>query len=249
MEQQINVLIVEDTPEQSDLVIKVLTENQYHIVGVACSHQEALNLFLANKVDILIIDVFLNGNPDGIVFAETLNALPGAVKPFVFLTSSVDRSIFERAKLTKPFSFLLKPFNPLEVIYALEMAIEKFYAQEEVFDSEEGDTVIGNDYFFIKKKDVLKKVAVSDIVHIEVEERYCSIYSINDRFVVQISMAKIMDLLNPNIFIRTHRYFIVNLNFIEEIHTSYNFLLMTNTKHVPVGERYRDVYKQFRFIR
>ena len=51
----------------------------------------------------------------------------------------------------------MKPFNPLEVIYALEMAIEKFYGQEEVFESDEEDTVIGTEYFFIKKKNVLKK--------------------------------------------------------------------------------------------
>jgi DNA-binding LytR/AlgR family response regulator len=249
MEQQINVLIVEDTPEQSDLLTKVLVDNQYHVVGVANSHQKALEMFLANKVDILVIDIFLNGNPDGILFAETINALPGASRPFVFLTSSTDRSIFERAKLTRPFSFLLKPFNTLEVLYALEMAIEKFYGQEEVFDSEEEDTVIGTEYFFIKKKDVLKKVAVSDIVHVEVEERYCSIYSVDDRFVVQISMNKMLELLDATIFFRTHRNFIVNVNSIEEIQTSDNLLQMSNGKLIPIGEKYRDVLKQFRFIR
>lgn len=249
MEQQINVLIVEDTPEQSDAVIKVLTEHQYNIVGVGRSHQEALNLFLANKVDILIIDIYLNGNPDGILFAETINALPNAARPFVFLTSSTDRSIFERAKLTKPFSFLLKPFNPLEVIYALEMAIEKFYNQEEVFDSDEEDTVVGSDYFFIKKKYALKKVAIAAIDHIEVEERYCSIYSQQEKFVVQISLSKIMELLDPQVFVRTHRNYLVNVNSIEEIQTADNILLLSNGKLVPIGERYRDVLKQFKFIR
>jgi DNA-binding NarL/FixJ family response regulator len=62
-------------------------------------------LFYANKVDVVIIDIFLNGSPDGIAFAETINVVPNASKPFVFLTSSNDRQIFERAKLTRPFSF------------------------------------------------------------------------------------------------------------------------------------------------
>lgn len=249
MEQQINVLIVEDTPEQSDALVKVFEANQYHIVGVGRTHQEALNLFLANKVDVLIIDIFLGPNPDGILFAETINALPNASRPFVFLTSSTDRGIFDRAKLTKPFSFLLKPFNSLEVLYALEMAIEKFYDQEEVFDGDEEDTVVGTDYFFIKKKDVLKKVAISDIVHIEVEERYCSIFSHSEKFVVQISLAKIMDLLDPQRFMRTHRNFLVNVNCIEEIQTADNLLRMSNGNLVPVSEKYRDVLKNFRFIR
>jgi len=249
MEQKINVLIVEDTPAESDALLAILNEQQFNVVGVARTHQEAVNLFFSKKVDLLILDIYLNGNPDGIAFAETMNAVPSSAKPFVFLTSSTDRSIFDRAKLTKPFSFLMKPFNPLEVIYALEMAIEKFYGQEEVFESDEEDTVIGTEYFFIKKKNVLKKVAVSDIVYIEVEERYCSIYSNTDRFVVQISLAKIMDQLNADIFLRTHRNFIVNRDCIEEIQTSDNLLLMNNGKLVPISDRYKDVFKQFRFIR
>ena len=80
-----------------------------------------------------------------------------------FLTSSKDRQIFERAKLTKPFSFLLKPFNELEVLYAIEMAIEKFYEQTNVFVSEEQDTVIGNSHLFIKKKNALQKVPQKQI--------------------------------------------------------------------------------------
>lgn len=249
MEQRINILIVEDTPAESDALLAILDEQQFNVVGVARTHQEALSLFFSNKVDLLVLDVFLNGNPDGIAFAETMNAMPDGAKPFVFLTSSTDRTIFDRAKLTKPFSFLMKPFNPLEVIYALEMAIEKFYGQEEVFESDEEDTVIGNEYFFIKKKNILKKVAVSDIVNIEVEERYCTIYSISDKFVVQISLAKIMDQLDPEVFIRTHRNCIVNRHCIEEIQNTDNLLLMNNGKLVPVSERYKDVFKHFRFIR
>ena len=122
----INVLIIEDTPEQSDALSKVLLANKYNIVGVARSYTEALKLFYAQTIDIIVIDVFLDGKPDGITFAETINIIPNASKPFVFLTSSQDRQIFERAKLTKPFSFLMKPFNQLEILYALEMAVEKF---------------------------------------------------------------------------------------------------------------------------
>lgn len=129
----INVLIIEDTPEQSDALVKVLEQNHYNIAGVATNFTDALKLFYANTVDVIIIDVFLDGKPDGITFAESINIIPNASKPFVFLTSSQDRQIFERAKLTKPFSFLMKPFNELEILYAIEMAVEKFYDQTNVF--------------------------------------------------------------------------------------------------------------------
>lgn len=247
--ERINVLILEDTKTESDALQRILDEHQFNIIGIAKTHQEALQLFFSGKADVVIIDIFINGVPEGINFAETINAVPQSARPFVFLTSSTDRSIFERAKLTKPFSFLLKPFNPLEVIYALEMAIEKFYGQEDALQSEEEDTVVSSDYFFIKKKDTLKKVAVADIVNIEVEERYCTIHTLSDKFVIQISLAKIMEVLDPVRFCRTHRNHIVNIDCIQEIQPSDHLLLMSNKQLVPVGDRYRDVLQQFRIIR
>jgi two-component system LytT family response regulator len=138
----INVLIIEDLPVDSETLIKVLTENNYTVVGVATTYNEALSMFYKNAIDVVVIDIFLDGKPDGITFAETISIIPNAIKPFVFLTSSKDRQIFERAKLTHPFSFLLKPFNELEILYAIEMAVEKFYAQTNVFLSEDQNTVI-----------------------------------------------------------------------------------------------------------
>ena len=148
----INVLIIEDEPDQSDALCKVLVENKYNIAGVARNYKDALQLIFKSPIDIIIIDVFLDGKPDGITFAETINIIPNALKPFVFLTSSQDRQIFEKAKLTKPFSFLMKPYNELEILYALEMAVEKFYEQPNVFSSEEQNTVVSKEFLFIKKK-------------------------------------------------------------------------------------------------
>ena len=83
--EKINVLIIEDTAEESDVLCAVL-EKDYSIVGVAKTYSEALDMFYKNPVDIVIIDVFLNGNPEGIAFAETINVVPNSLKPFVFLT-------------------------------------------------------------------------------------------------------------------------------------------------------------------
>lgn len=247
--EKIKVLIVEDTVAESDKLIETLTSSQFEVVGIARSHQEALQLFYANKVDIVVIDIFLNGIPEGITFAETLNNVPQSARPFVFLTSSTDRTIFERAKLTKPYSFLLKPFNPLEVLYALEMAIEKFYDQPDIFQGDEEDTVISSEFLFIKKKDALKKVAISDIVNIEVEERYCSIFVGTEKFVIQISLAKITNLLDSSKFYRVHRNHIVNAHEIEEIQPSDGLLVMSNKSMIPFSDHYKEVLNQFKVIK
>ncbi|MFH6992186.1 LytR/AlgR family response regulator transcription factor [Flavobacterium sp. FlaQc-48] len=244
----INVLIIEDTPEQSDALVKVLIENNYTITGVAANFTDALKLFYENTIDVIIIDVFLDGKPDGITFAESINIIPNASKPFVFLTSSQDRQIFERAKLTKPFSFLLKPFNELEILYAIEMAVEKFYVQTNVFMSEEQDTVISDDYLFIKKKNSLKKVAINEILYIEVEERYCNIITEKEKFVIQISLTKISNLLDKNKFVKTHRNTIVNTDKIEEIILADNLIILKGDHKINLSDTYKDFLKKMNIL-
>ena len=244
----INVLIIEDTPEQSDALSKVLLANNYNIVGVARNYTDALTLFYKSTVDIIVIDVFLDGKPDGITFAETINIVPNASKPFVFLTSSQDRQIFERAKLTKPFSFLMKPFNELEIIYALEMAVEKFYEQTNVFMNEDQDTVISNDYMFVKKKNTLKKVSLKDIIYIEVEDRYCNIVTEKEKFVILISLTKISELLDKNKFIRTHRNYIVNSDAIEEIILADNLVILKGNHKINLSDNYKDFIKKIKIL-
>lgn len=246
---KINILIIEDTKTESDELVKVLLENEYNIVGIATNYAEALTLFYQNKVDLVIIDVFLSGQPEGISFAETITITPNAVKPFVFLTSSKDRQIFERAKLTKPFSFLLKPFNEFEVLYAIEMALEKFYEQKNVFVSEDQDTIIGSSFLFIKKKSSLKKVAIADILYIEVEERYCTIITITDKFVVSLSLTKITTLLDTTIFKRTHRNYIVNTNKIIEIILADNLIVLEGNHKITLSEKYKDFIHKFKILK
>lgn len=246
---KINLLIVEDTPSESDALIKVFEANNYNVVGVATNHKDALALFCSSKIDIVIVDIFLNGSPDGIAFAETINVLPNASKPLVFLTSSTDMHIFERAKLTKPFSYLMKPFNELEILFALELAVEKFYGQKDVFLSDEENTVISEEFLFIKKGKSLKKVHVLDIIYIEVEEKYCNIVTEKEKFLILISLTKILELLDENLFSRTHRNYIVNIQKITEIIPTDNLIVLIGGHKVTLSEKYKDILKKVRILR
>jgi two-component system LytT family response regulator len=245
----INVLIIEDNPAESEELKKAL-ETKYKVVGVAKNYAEALNLFHTHKVDVMIIDVFLDGRPDGIRFAEAINALaPNVSKPFVFLTSSQDGEVFKKAKVTRPFGFLLKPFNELEILYAIEIAVEKFYEQHNVFASEDRDTVISKEYLFIKKKDALKKVKIDDIIYIEVEERYCNIITEKEKFVILISLTRILELLDANRFCQTHRNYIANTEKIIEILPADNLIVLEGNHQIALSDKYKSFTKQFQILK
>lgn len=246
---KINVLIVEDTASERDALIPVLETNNYNVLGVAPTFKEALQLYNSTNPDLLIIDIFLNGTPDGINFAEFVDASSNGSKPFVFLTSSTDRQIFEKAKLAKPFSYLLKPFNELELLYAIEMALEKFYNQEDVFSGGDEDTVISEDYLFIKKGKSLKKVSITDIIYVEVEQKYCNVITENEKFVVLMSLKKMLKFLNSSWFYQTHRRFIVNIQKIEEITLSDNLIMLSGGYKADISDNYRDVIKDIKTLK
>lgn len=247
--QSVNVLIIEDHPEESTPLKAALEANNYSVVGVATNFKDALDLYYNSTVDIAIVDIFLNGNPEGIAFAETINATPKASKPFVFLTSSTDRGLFERAKLTQPFSYLMKPFNELEILYALETAVEKFYKQPDVFLGDAEDTIISEDHLFIKKGKALKKVLVSSIIYIEVEEKYCNIITEDEKFVILISLTKILKLLDTSKFCRTHRNFIVNIEKVQQIVPSDNLILLSGNHKATLSDTYKDILKRIRTLK
>ncbi|GGI56731.1 LytR/AlgR family response regulator transcription factor [Winogradskyella haliclonae] len=244
----INVLVVEDTVSESDVLIASLEANNFNVVGLATNFKDAISLYHSTNPDVLIVDIFLNGFPEGINVAEAISVNPDKAKPFVFLTSSSDRQIFERAKLTRPFSYLLKPFNELELFYAIEMALEKFYKQKDVFLSDNEDTVITDNYLFIKKGKALKKVLVEDIIYIEVEDKYCNIITEKEKFVINISLIKVSKLLNPNQFFRTHRRFIVNVEKVEEIILSDNLILLSSGHKADLSDNYREIIKRVKTL-
>jgi len=241
-------MIVEDNADEG-LALKELFEKDYAVAGLARTYEEALALFYKSKPDVVIINVFLDGKPEGISFAETINTVPLSSRPFVFLTHSKDRKIFERARLTNPYSFLIKPCNELEIQYAIEMAVEKFCKLTSVLAAVGRNTAISRDYLFIKKKDTLKKVHVDDMLYLEVEERYCSVFTEKEKFLVQMSLTKMLELLDPNRFCQTHRNYIVNTERITEIIPADNLIVLTGNHKVTLSDKYKSMLNRFSILK
>ncbi len=247
--EHLNVLLVEDNAQEALRIKELLESNGLHIVATVSSYKDAMTAILNEDVDLLILDIFLNGQPEGINIAETIDVMPNKQKPFIFLTSSTDRNIFERAKLTKPFAYIIKPYNELELIYAVEQAIERFYDQPNALSVEDENAVIGDEYLFIKKGKSLKKVHTSDIIYVEVEEKYCNIITQKEKFVILISLVKILELLSSTKFCRTHRNFIVNTDKIVEIVPRDNLIILEGNHKATLSDKYKDLIKKIKTLR
>ncbi len=235
--KKINVLIIEDNDFEANLLKEHLEKNDCRVVAIASNLKQALSLYYTEHIDIVVIDIFLNGNPDGITFANKVNLNKNTLKPFVFLTGHMDRAIFEKAKIEQPFSFLLKPFNKLEVLYAIELALEKSVND---MGHKEKKSEANNDAFFIKKNSVLHKILLNDISCVEVEGRYSKIMADKNTFLLEHTLVDLQRRLPKSVFARSHRNFIVNMNKVKEVHYNDNLIILEDNVKALLGRSYKN---------
>ena len=116
-----NILVVEDEIIIAADLEQRLTELGYNVCGTADTGEEALALAEQHQPDLVMMDIVLQENMDGIRTAEIIRDRWGV--PVVFLTAYADAERLERAKLTYPFGYLLKPFQQRDLQITVEMAL------------------------------------------------------------------------------------------------------------------------------
>ena len=133
----VKILIVEDEVLIAADLESRLKRLGYTIVGKATSGEQALELVEQHQPDLVMMDIVLQGDMDGIDAAEVILDKWGI--PVIFLTAYADTDRLERAKLTYPFGYLLKPFQDRDLKITTEMALyvakvdaERRIAQEQL---------------------------------------------------------------------------------------------------------------------
>lgn len=121
MGRSYSILIVEDEPLIAEDIQGYLEESGFSVTGIAHNGDEAMALLINQKPDALLLDINLGIPPDGIELAGMIREKFEI--PFVFLTSHADKATLERAKLTFPAGYLLKPFDGRDLMTSLEIAL------------------------------------------------------------------------------------------------------------------------------
>lgn len=128
------ILIVENEMAVALNIQARLEEVGYVVSGVAVSGEEAIAIAELQLIDIVLMDIRLQGKMDGIFTAQELrNRFNIAV---VYLTAYSEMETIERAKKTEPYGYIIKPFEVRELYSAIEIALYK-HAQEEQLKSRE----------------------------------------------------------------------------------------------------------------
>jgi PAS domain S-box-containing protein len=128
------ILIVDDEVLIARDIQNQLEALGYQVVGHATRGDDVIDLTRELRPDLVLMDIQLSGTMDGIAAAHAIRTEHAL--PVVFLTAFAADDLLERAKLTEPFGYILKPFLPRELRTVIEMALFKHKTQAQLVLSE-----------------------------------------------------------------------------------------------------------------
>lgn len=152
MTKQIKILVVENETVVALNIQNRLEEIGYGVPDIVSSGEQAIEIAESTQPDLVLMDIRLTGKVDGIQAAEEIRTKLKI--PIVYMTAYSDRETLERAKLTEPYGYILKPFEARELYSAIEIALYKHKIEKQLKEREQwltttltsiGDAVITTD--------------------------------------------------------------------------------------------------------
>ncbi len=146
------ILVAEDELIIAKGIEKRLSALGYDVVDIVPSGEEAVTKALATIPDLVLMDICLQGEMDGITAAEKIRSEVDI--PVIYLTAFADSDTLARAKITEPFGYIVKPFQDVTLQSAIEMALYKHMMESRLRRNEQwlatilksvGDAVIATD--------------------------------------------------------------------------------------------------------
>jgi len=129
------IMIVEDEAITAADIKSTLKSMGFEVVSTAFEGKEAIQKAKELKPDLILMDIFLRGELDGIEAARKIMTFSDI--PIIYLTALSDRKTLKRAKLTKPYGFLTKPFSQDVIVNTIETALYKHELDKKLKESEE----------------------------------------------------------------------------------------------------------------
>ncbi|MBF7083158.1 response regulator [Desulfallas sp. Bu1-1] len=224
---KLKALIVDDEyPARQELRYLLNNFDNIEIVGEAANAQEALALIKALDYQILFLDVSMPGMT-GLELGAAIQELPK--QPHViFVTAYEDYAV--QAFEVNAVDYLLKPVEPSRLKKAIDKVIKAYQETAGGPDREIQDTSQGKpetpqikiDRVPAEKQGKTVLVAESDIFYAFTEQDYIYIKTYNDKLFTRFTLKELEARLNPQIFFRTHRCYLVNLHKVREIVPFFN---------------------------
>ena len=240
----IKILVVEDDLLIAEEICNALHKAGYEVSAVADTCSGALEAAKKEAPDLVFMDIKISGEADGIETAEKLKQLGDF--PIIFLTNLHDKPTLQRAMRVNPANYLAKPFSSQQLLVSIQHALFNF--SENRTASIQAATLPVNeiialpDVVFIRDKaGNFRKQEIAEILYIEADRAYCTIYTTKDTYVQTSSMAHIREKMKHPHLIQVSRSHVVNMNKIDGIKGN---MLLIRDMEIKIGGQFRDAFLQ-----
>lgn len=160
------IIVVEDNLIISMDIRSILEEEGYNVINNVISVEQAILLIKENEPDLVLIDINLKKEKDGVNLGHYLLKKGGV--PYIYITSSSDKFTMERVKETYPQGFIVKPFKKIDILTAVSLTLNNY--KRNTTEDSKCVTVLNTDVPFILKEivgyieeNINEKITISDL--------------------------------------------------------------------------------------
>lgn len=191
------------------------------VVGIGKNKEDIIRMIDQYIPDLLLQDINRDQPSVGIEVGQYV--LENYSFPHIYLTANTEIGIVEEALKTKPVGYIIKPFIPVKIYSAIQIALDHFrdHHEHEILTIKDGYSIVKLPYYTIK--------------YLKSDNIYVEIHTSKKVFIIRESLDKIFQMLDKNLFIRTHRSYIIHRHHIKYLESSQIWI---NGTSIPISRKY-----------
>jgi two-component system, LytTR family, response regulator LytT len=229
-----NVVLVEDETDLAVNLRELLGSLGFNVSAVFDNAIGALEFLKLNKVDLLLLDIMINGEMDGISLA--FNIKEKFDIPIVFISAYSENEIIKRVIEVSPDGYLLKPFGRESLKTTLLLALSNYQKRtNKEIELKNNDVTIQ-----IRDRGFVALIPASEITHAQADGLYTKIFTTKKAYMVREILKDVEARLPSSMFLRVHKSYLVNINFILSFNAK---ILQIQDLKIPIRRGY---YKELR---
>jgi two-component system, LytTR family, response regulator LytT len=227
------ILIVEDEEELASNISEILAGINYQVAGIVDNAVSALEFLENNSVDLVLMDILIRGEIDGIDLAYKIREKYDL--PIVFSTAYSGTEFLERISSEVHEGYLLKPFTLDSLKAAVFFGLKRHQEKPQ-------NTSKPKESLKVMDKGFLVPIPFNEIVYFKADGLYTRVFTKVKSYLIRDILKGFEDKLPKKQFMRVHKSFLINVNHISSF----------NAKKINLGEVSipirRGLYKELKEI-
>ncbi len=242
-----NICIVEDDQNHAYALQEKVKAIGHTVFKICATFEEALQVININKPDVILLDINLKNDNDGIQLAHVIKSF--STIPIIYTTALTASDIIEKAVQIHPSGYLVKPIQKETLKATIELALQQ--QNQSISNIKPARSTPENTTFLtVRVGYKLRKINLKEVKLLKITSKnYVTLVDKDDKeFQLRNSLKALIKSLNSH-FIQVHRLYGINLNYILHIDEKEQMLCLKERTHIPIGRTFKEnLYKRLNIM-